>query len=306
MKFDQATIRILLATRKPFLFALGIGITAFILITAIMIPQIQETISLYGKLNAELPKTDLLKKKLAALESVVNTAEYAQIEIVDDALPSKKPLLELLMSLYTVSSQTGILIQQFQLSPGLVASDSTVLSNQPTNRSQDSYDSIEVNMNVSGTFKQIQEFLVQVEKASPFTTVTEMNITGELSGDTVADKQTRVFQADLTTKTYFFTQPISVRVETPLPVLAVKEQNVLAALASFIPNTLPEQKEIQGGGLEDLFGVAGMAGAGSSSNIDQLLQSPLTLQQVDGKFQVVPSPTPSPSASPRPSPTPSP
>ncbi len=304
MKFDQATLRILLATRKPFLFSLGIGITAFILIAAIMIPQIQETIALYGKLNAELPKTDLLKKKLAALESVVNTAEYAQIQIVDDALPSKKPLLELLMSLYSVSSQTGILIQQFQLSPGLVASDAASLANQPGARQQGVYDSMVVSMNVTGTFKQIQEFLVQVEKASPFTTVTEMDITGELSGKNPADKQTRVFQADLTTKTYFFTQPISVRVETPLPVLAVKEQNVLATLASFIPNILPEQKEIQGGGLEDLFGVPGLGGAGKLGGIDQVMQSPLTLQQVGGKFQVVPAATATPSATPRPSASP--
>lgn len=272
MKFDQASIRILLATRKKLLISIGIGLLSFILLAAVMIPQIQETISLYSKLNAETPMTDKLKKKLAALEGIVNTAEYAQIHVVDQALPSKKPLLELLMSLYTLSSQTGIAIHQFQLSPGLVASDSTTTAVKTNSKS---YDSLELEMKVSGTFKQIQDFLLQAEKASPFTTVTNLDIGGVISGDKNTDKESKIFQADVTTRTFFFTQAISVRIETPLPILAIKEQNVLATLASFIPNKLPEQKGVEGGGLEDLFGVSGFAGAGKAEYLEQLLQKPV-------------------------------
>lgn len=270
MKLNEATFRILLSTRRPFLYSLGIGLLSCILVFAVMIPQIQDTISLLGKLNTETPKTEKLKQKLAALESIVNTAEYAQIEVVDDALPSKKPLLELLTSLYTVSTKTNVAIQQFKLSPGLVASDSTAQA-AVSKRNDKAYDSLELTIQLSGTFQQIQDFLLQVEKAAPFTTVTKMDIGGEISTGGDSSKENRVFKADLVTRTFFFTQAISVRVETPLPILDVKEQNVLAALASFVPNTLTEQTTIEGGGQEDPFGVPGIAGAGKAEYLEQLL-----------------------------------
>lgn len=272
MKLNEATFRILISTRRPFLYSLGIGLVSCILVFVVMIPQIQDTISLFGKLNAETPKTEKLKQKLAALESIVNTAEYAQIDIVEDALPSKKPLLELLTSLYMVSTKTNVAIQQFKLSPGLVASDSTAQTAAPK-RNNNAYDSLELTIQLSGTFQQIQDFLLQVEKAAPFTTVTKMDIGGEIATGSDLTKENRVFKADLVTKTFFFTQAISVRVETPLPLLDVKEQNVLAALASFIPNTLSEQTTIQGGGQEDPFGVPGFAGAGKVEYLEQLLTS---------------------------------
>jgi hypothetical protein len=128
-----------------------------------------------------------------------------------------------------------------------------------------------VGLEVQGTFQQIQDFLLEVEQISPFTTVTEMEISGQLADVSERDSS-QIFRAKLTTETYFFTQAITVRVESALPIIATPEQTVLNALAAFAPSELPEQTEVRGGGLEDLFNLNKIE---SSEQLESLLQTRL-------------------------------
>jgi Tfp pilus assembly protein PilO len=268
MQIDQLNLRILISTRKFLIYTIVLCIVGFILITAVLIPQIQESLATYSKLSSEQPKTEILRKKRASLESLTSTAEFAQIDVVDKALPTKKPLLELLMSMSTISQQTGSRITKFELAPGLVASSTDGLQ-QPGRTNTNGYDSVSVNLEISGSFAQIQAFLLQVEEVAPFTTVTDMEISGQLADVSQRDNS-QIFNAKLTTETYFFTQSIAVRVESPLPLLGTPEQNVLAALASFAPTDLPEQLEVKGGGSEDLFNLNEIK---TSEQLESLLQA---------------------------------
>lgn len=270
---EPLNFKILLATRKPLLIAVGLGLICLILLFTLLIPQVTQIFDTTSKLSAETPKTDNLKKKLASLENISSVAEYAQVDVVEGALPSKKPLLELLMSLSTVAQLTGIEITEFELSPGLVATDSAELQKNITSTAKNkNFDSLQVKLQITGTFKQIQEFLIQVERAAPFTTVAEMQISGSVSDNSLAE-DTVLFRAELVTETYFFTQPISVRVESPLPLIGTPEQSVLAALASFVPSNVVEQTEIRGGGLEDLFKVQPIEGANSIQELQTILDA---------------------------------
>lgn len=249
-ELDSSAIKILFSTRKILVLAVMLGLVGLILVSSVIVPQFQQTMDLYKDMQREEPKLEKLQQKLAALEQVQFSPEYAQIEVVEEALPSKKPLLELMVSLNSVSQETGVVVTDFQLSPGLVASDSTQVA------SKAAYDQLKLDLNVEGTFDQIQDFLLRVEQASPFSTITLMNIGNQIntnSAEFIAEGEDAVFQAELQTETYFFTQPIEARVEAPLPTLAQKELDVLAALAAFRPTDLEEQTEIRGGGLQDLF-----------------------------------------------------
>ncbi len=290
MQVDKLNLRILMSTRQYLLYSIAIGLLVLVLILALLIPQFRESYSTYNKLQAEKPNTERLTKKLNALESIPATAEYAQIDIVDKALPSRKPLLELLMSLSTVSQNTGVQISSFDLSPGIVASDSTIATTKKVNKA---YESLTVNLEIAGSFKQVQDFIIQVERVSPFTTVTEMQLAGQLDESKAADADQR-FTANLTTETYYFTQSIAVRVDTPLPVLATAEQTVLAALAAFAPINVPDQTEVRGGGLDDLFKV-------SVTNDLQQLQDLLNAQsaaEAEEAATTTPVPVPTPVATP--------
>lgn len=264
MQVDKFNLRILLATRQYMLYSVGLGALIVILLLAFFFPQSQEAYDTFNKIQKEKPNTAKLIHKRNALDSIPNTAEYAQIEIVDKALPSRKPVLELLMSLTTVAQNTNVVIDSFDLSPGIVATDEASMLKDRT-KTKEAFDSLEVSLEVSGTFKQLQDFIIQVERVSPFSTITEMDLSGELDEAKAADEDQR-FRAKLTSQTYFFTQPISVRIETPLPIITEKEYSVLGALAAFAPINVPLQTEVRGGGTEDLFRAV------KEPNQDELIQ----------------------------------
>jgi hypothetical protein len=226
-----------------------------VLISSVVVPQFQQGLDLYNDLQAEKPKLEKLEQKLAELENIAVSPEFAQVEVVEKALPSRKPLLELMVALGSVSQETGTIVKDFELSPGLVASDSTLL----TNTTSANYDQLSLDLTIEGTFAQIQDFLLKVEEVSPFTTIVSMEIGNQLNTNAEEFNQQieedPTFEAVLTTETYFFTQPISARIDSPLPKIDQREMDVLNFLASFKPTNLEEQNEIKGGGLEDLFQV---------------------------------------------------
>lgn len=220
-----------------------------------IIPQFQEFLSLNSELRKETPRLENLQQKLVELENIQFTPEFAQAEIVNDALPSKKPLLELLTSLNTIAVANRIQIENFDLNPGIIASDTAELQElAKKSLSKDGIDTLDVAMNTVGSFSNIQQFLIDLEKISPFTTINTLSLNSRKSGDDF-DAQEKEMDATLTTKSYFFTQTVSAAVEAPLPTLTTKEQEVLSDLSEFSSSDLPEQLEITGGGIQDLFGV---------------------------------------------------
>ncbi|MBP7768384.1 hypothetical protein KA082_00920 [Candidatus Woesebacteria bacterium] len=315
MQIDQINIRILFFTRKHFLYSIALGLLGVIIVFVVLIPQIQEVISIVGKLNTEQPKTEHLRKKLASLNNLVATAEYAQVSVVDAALPSRKPLLELMMSVSSVANTTGIQVDKFAINPGLVASDSTKVVKK-TVGANNGYDLLSIKMDISGTFAQIQDFFLKMEQISPFTTVTKMEISGEV-GDVaqntsvqkdsstadpaaVAQAKEPQFRASVITQTYFYTQQLAVKIDADLPAITAAQQNVLAALASFVPFEVAPQTEVVGGGLEDPFGVKGII---SSEKVTDILESGGTITPSllsSQATQAIPeaSPTPAPAANP--------
>ncbi|MEX0896390.1 MAG: GspMb/PilO family protein [Patescibacteria group bacterium] len=251
-EIQEQSLRIIIATRQQLLLAMGIVIGIAALIFAVMIPQGREAWAEYQQIEQERPRLESYQNKVVQLDNIPFTPEYAQIEIIEEALPSRNPLLELLVSLNSVSADTDVVVVSYDLSPGLVATDSTQL--QQSSRST-GYDSLQLNLSVQGTFNELQDFLRRVEEVAPFSTITSLQLSNQITSETGAalDAQDQEFSAELITETYYFTRPITVTYESPLPVITDQDRTVLNALASFVPTELPVQNQIQGGGLEDLF-----------------------------------------------------
>ncbi|MBP7740728.1 hypothetical protein KA089_00925 [Candidatus Woesebacteria bacterium] len=249
-------INMILTNRKQMVFSVAIGFAIVGILFFAIIPQFQQFLSLRAELEKETPKLTKLKQKLIELENIQFTPEFAQSSIVNSALPSKKPLLELLTSLNTIATSNSIQIENFDLNPGIIASDTAELQAYYARQqsTKDGVDTLEVSMNAIGTFDNVQSFLIDLEKISPFTTINTLKLNSRRRGDDF-DEQEQDMQAILTTKSHFFTQSVSAAIEAPLPELSSKELDVLKELANFSSSDLPEQLKIQGGGLEDLFGV---------------------------------------------------
>lgn len=250
-------IRILIATRRYLFFSIGAGILGLLILFVGVMPQITTAIGLYEDIADQQPKLEALQRKIRELEQITFTPEFAQAEIVELALPSRKPLLELLTSLNTISVKNAVVLEDFSLSPGLVASTAaqTVAGQEKgKSNSQNTTDMLDVQMTVSGSYAQVSSFLVDIEKIVPFTTIQSMRLESKILGDDF-NQETDSMRAQLITRTHFFTQAVSAAVEAPLPALNQKEQAVLAELAEFLRNDLPEQVEVTGGGLQDLFKI---------------------------------------------------
>ncbi|MBU0974590.1 type 4a pilus biogenesis protein PilO [Patescibacteria group bacterium] len=248
-------IEMIITNRKQMLISVVLGVVSFGLVFLAIIPQFQEFWTLKSELDKEIPRLTKLKQKLVELENIQFTPEFAQSEIVNNALPSKKPLLELLSSLSSIAAESSVQIKDFDLNPGIIASDTAELQAYYAKKlSKDGIDTLDISMNAVGSFENIQVFLINLEKISPFTTINTLSLNSSVRGDDFNEQELNML-AKLTTKSHFFTQTVSAAIEAPLPILSFKEQNVLEELASFSSSDLPEQLEIKGGGLEDLFGV---------------------------------------------------
>lgn len=252
---QQFNYRTFLINRRSFAIAVALFAVCVALAFFAIIPQIQESLDLYSEMQDEKPKLERLQRKLVELDNIQFSPEFAQKEIVDAALPSRKPLLELLTSLHTISELDSVEIDEFSLNPGIIAtSEAEIVAEASKRANAEGVDTIEIKMTVNGTFENVGNFLINLEKISPFTTITQLSLVSRASGDDF-NEQASDMQAKITTQSYFFTQSVEASVEAPLPTISTLEQNVLLELTEFSKFDLPEQLEITGGGLEDLFGV---------------------------------------------------
>jgi Tfp pilus assembly protein PilO len=247
LNFEELNLRIFLTTRRNLAIAIVLGVVGAGLVLFAVLPQAQQAYELYEKNALERPKLEKLQTKLNQLKDLAYTPEYAQIGRVNAALPSKKPLLELLTGLNNVATISLVSIDTFELNPGLIASEGAELSSAASGP----YDRLTVKLQLTGTFESIQEFMIQLERISPFTTITSLT----LSDGNVTDDGILLQSAEMLTETYYFTQPIRVTVDQAVPKVAQAEQEVLRKLEQFSVTDLPQQTEVQGGGLDDLFGV---------------------------------------------------
>lgn len=250
-------VEIFVRMRRNLIYTIGMVAFSLAMVFFAVIPQFKQAWELRGELEAEKPKLDQLKQKLVTLENIQYAPEFAQADLVNQALPSKKPLLELMVSLNDISVISGAVIESFELAPGMIASDAaTAQASARSVTNQGDVDTLDVSMSVIGSDDAVQKFINELEKIAPFTTITQMTLNSLLvDGGQVPAGQENDRKAELATSTFFFTKPITATVEAPLPVVATADQVILNALAELVPSELPEQTAISGGGLEDLFGV---------------------------------------------------
>jgi len=246
----------LFKTRRPLVLSGFLVILGVMLIGLVMLPQAKSIISLRQKISQETGQLTKLQQKVMELNDALISPEYAQVDVVNQALPSKKPILDLLTSLSSTIAQSHVKLEQLEVSPGLIASEAAEQSVIVKKQTGIGNDYLALSLKISGSFNQVEEFMRRIEEISPFTTITSFDLSEKVSDtEQKTGEDQVVIMMDI--KTFFFAQNVKQTLENPLPVLSDKERETLRQLASFRSSGLMEQKEITGGGLEDLFGVEG-------------------------------------------------
>jgi Tfp pilus assembly protein PilN len=250
-------------TRRYALFAVGLVVLAIFLILVIIVPQGQAALERYDELQTQQEQLDRLQVKVQQLQALPESDLFANSGRINQLLPSRKPLLELLTALNEVAGEAGVVYSDLSLSPGRVATAGADLTEKvpvtaaSANQQRSSkgpatgVESLNIRLKISGDLENINQFLTQVESVAPMTTVTRLSLAERAASRANPDS---FFEADMEVETYFFNQIISASVAAPIPSLSVTQQVILNEITSYRYPDVQTRDVIQGG-VNDPFRV---------------------------------------------------
>lgn len=253
-----------LTTNRRYLLLSGLsGLIALMVVFSGITPQINSLFDLRREINVGQEKVATLRQKTLDLENIEAKEAFNSVELVNKILPSQKPLLELLTSLNMVAGRNRVVFVDMSLSPGKIASESADFLGvaQKTSAKQKKaqpkaaatgYDTLVVELEISGLFSDVQQFFLDIENVAPLTTITSLSL--DFKSDGIIKAADNV-QAELVLSSYYFNQSVTANVSSSLPNIGSQEQEIVAELKNYLLPNINVQQQIQGGGLEDLFGL---------------------------------------------------
>jgi len=259
---SEMNFKSLVANRRYLLLTGVSALVGLLVVFYGIIPQINSLFDLRREIYAGQEKINILRQKTIDLENIEARAAYDSLELVDKILPSKKPLLELLTSLDVIANKNNVVFVDLSLSPGKISSESAEFLGEAKTSSKrkktqpktnpDGYDSLVVEVEIFGLFSDVQNFFQDIEKVAPLTTITSLSL--DIKSEDIISPSDEV-QAELVLSSYFFTQSVEANLSSSLPNIGSKEREIIAEIKNYSFPTLNVQRQIEGGGLEDLFGL---------------------------------------------------
>lgn len=248
-------------TRRYALFAVGLVLLAIFLTMVIIVPQGQAALERYDELQRQQAQLDQLQIKVQQLQALPESELFANSGRINQLLPSRKPLLELLTAMNVVAGEAGVVYSDISLSPGRIATAGADLTervpvagsrNQQTSRGPTSgVESLNIRLKVAGNLENINLFLSQVESVAPMTTVTRLSLAERAASRANPES---FFEAEMEVESYFFNQIISASVAAPIPSLSVTQQVILNEITGYRYPDIQTRDVIQGG-VNDPFRV---------------------------------------------------
>ena len=261
-KKQEINIRSLVINRRYLIFS-GIGILVVLMVVFLgIIPQVNNLLDMRREIDSGQEGLSILRQKTIDLENIEAREAYDSLESVNRLLPSKKPLLELLTALDLVSGKNNVTFVDLSLSPGKIASESAEFLDvaKTTSRRKkvqsstgDGYDSLVVELEIFGLFNNVQQFFLDIEKVAPLTTITSLSL--DIKSDNIIRPSDEV-QAEVVLGSYYFTQSVAAGLGSSLPNIGNKEREIIEEIKNYLYPSINVQKQIEGGGLEDLFGLS--------------------------------------------------
>ncbi len=261
MNLNDINWRSLTTNRRYLVWTVVSGLVLTLTVFSGLIPQAQTLIDLRSELKTAQSQLESLQAKVNDLENIEARQAYQARDSVDQIMPSRKPLLELLAGLNAVASRDHISFTNFSLSPGEISSASAdFLESARTEktrrtsakRGSEGYETMPIELEIEGEFNQVQEFLTNVERSAPLVTITSLAL--NIAGDEMIAPTDKV-KAELVLQSYFFTQSIAAALEKSLPVIGTAEERVIKEIESYYYPSTAVQERIISGGYEDIFGL---------------------------------------------------
>lgn len=197
----------LIATaRKRRFFTLSIisWLTIALLSVVVLLPAVQSILTSMSELSEKQEDLDTLRTQVESLSTVDESIERQRIAILQAALPAEKPVLPLLYSLDKLAIQSQVGISNFQVSPGELSSLTKEGSRTESTLAPGVF-SLPLQMQVSGTFANLNSFFKQLDTIVPLVRITTIEFEGADTSTTesASASGSAVYQANVTMESLF-------------------------------------------------------------------------------------------------------
>lgn len=197
------------------------------------------------KLADNLNTRNKLTKKLAALETKLNTLNGIDTVLIDERVkrmesvfPSVKPIVPLMASLSQLANEYSLNFGGISLSPGSLSGGETGLND------------LRFGFLVGGDFDKISQFLKALENTAPLTKIEEVGLT--IKTNPLFDRLETIVTADIKVAVYYQAPPKTLgSIDKPVELLSRNEEILLNQLVSF--KTFPPVLLQTAVGKENLF-----------------------------------------------------
>lgn len=217
---DETTFQILYLKNKLYITPTLIIVVCIALIVFVLIPQIQEIISLRSE-SEVLPQRIRILSNNATFMSHLNTETLDnQVSIVAQALPSQRGYAAIINAITNTSRASGVSVGDYSFVVGEISTKSA----QPVA-------SVSVDLTLNGDLRATSRFIKELYKQLPITAIKKIEATGNTS-HVLAE---------------FFFRPIpTITFDANLPIqsLTPQENTVLRTLTEWI-NQQPQPSDVQ-------------------------------------------------------------
>lgn len=139
----------------------------------VLVPQIKGIVSskqTLDKLSADLEKAE---KKITQVNALDANEIKTSTTLLTQALPGKAPYYEVLLLIQQLGGQTGVILGDFELKPGSLATGSAAKVQKPN---KEGYLSMDTKLTVKGTTEQVSDFVIKLQESLPLVMIKGISI----------------------------------------------------------------------------------------------------------------------------------
>ena len=242
--FDQlaAKIKLFLRTRQSLVIMIVGILVALGLAWFGILPQWQTTQEKRDNLLAAQADLEVLETKKTTLTTALAQVSDSDVELIDNLLPSYKPILEIIYALGQARSDYPVTFTRLSFSPGEIATDSAT-----TTRRNNREEKLTMDLDITGRHNILLDFLQRIETMTPLSSIATLDLSKRDDGFSSAKIQLSIF---------YDTKKVAVTTTSKVPVLSPANKDTLSFLRDFSILDA-EQLNYQGmieGDREDIFG----------------------------------------------------
>lgn len=218
---------------KKFVIPVGLFFAMFILTTVVLIPKIRQVFEIYSKISGQETELKNLTAKVADLQSLSEAELFDSANLLLLALPPKKDFYLVLNSIKKAFLDSSVVIDNFDLAPGIVSSPSSFLEQNKETGLNKEGSGMMVKLEFSSPDGNLKNLLGKIEKTLPLMEVYSLKF-NSLEGSGATLSGTGLFSGEMTIRSFSAPLPKTVgKVEKPLPKITASNQKLIGELKTF-------------------------------------------------------------------------